>query len=125
MIRDDGKTLSSYILLDYEPESDQSDRYPVVVGGYEGDQSPEGFDRYTFEPHPSIFEFSFEVDDYDELTEQLLSRFGPVNLVSLGHERWSVETTEYILGTVTASTATVCKLTTADSEGRTGVIKRD
>ncbi len=117
----DGRTtIPSYILLDYEPGCDRFDRHSVIVGGYEGDQSPEGFDGYTFEPHPNIFEFTFEVDDYEELTEQLFSRFGLVRLVSIGEERWSVETDEEILGTVIATTSAVCKPTPADLEAEVG-----
>ena len=75
---------------------------PVIIGGYESGESPEGHDLYTFEPNLTTFELSFDTDDYDELIDRLFLLYGPIKIIGIGNGRWSVETTDTILGTIIA-----------------------
>lgn len=75
---------------------------PVIIGGCESGESPEGHDLYTFEPNLTTFELSFDTDDYDELIDRLFLLYGPIKIVGIGDGRWSVETTDTILGTIIA-----------------------
>lgn len=75
---------------------------PVIIGGCESGESPEGHDLYTFEPNLTTFELSFDTDDYDELIDRLFLLYGPIKIVGIGNGRWSVETTDTILGTIIA-----------------------
>ena len=75
---------------------------PVIIGGCESGESPEGHDLYTFEPNLTTLELSFDTDDYDELIDRLFLLYGPIKIVGIGNGRWSVETTDTILGTIIA-----------------------
>ena len=75
---------------------------PVIIGGYESGESPEGHDLYTFEPNLTTLELSFDTDDYDELVDRLFLLYGSIKIVGIGNGRWSVETTDTILGTIIA-----------------------
>ena len=75
---------------------------PVIIGGCESGESPEGHDLYTFEPNLTTFELSFDTDDYDELIDRLFLLYGPIKIIGIGDGRWSVETTDTILGTIIA-----------------------
>ena len=75
---------------------------PVIIGGYESGEGPEGHDLYTFEPNLTTLELSFDTDDYDELIDRLFLLYGPIKIIGIGNGRWSVETTDAILGTIIA-----------------------
>ena len=88
------RTLSEW---EYDEQS-----VPVIIGGYESGESPEGHDLYIFEPNLTTLELSFDTDDYDELVDRLFLLYGPIKIVGIGNGRWSVETTDAILGTIIA-----------------------
>lgn len=71
------RTLSEW---EYDEQS-----VPVIIGGYESGESPEGHDFYTFEPNLTTLELSFDTDDYDELVDRLFLLYGSIKIVGIGN----------------------------------------